>query len=141
MADSNGLSEFPIENIPNEHLLYLRVHWRHVEEGQLNPVAFQDKKPPDGRRAGLSTDWCRYATPEQTQAGGRQPAENYGVVKLVVGTIRGINGLTVEHAPIKDHPELPDNRAHTEVYGDKRDPEIRVNLLRAWRWVIEVAPP
>jgi hypothetical protein len=52
---------------------------------------------------------------------------------MVVGEIRGIPGLTVEHSP------LPENRSHTDVFGNK-DPEIRLRLLRTCLWMIRVAP-
>jgi hypothetical protein len=50
---------------------------------------------------------------------------------MVVGRVRAIPNLSVEHVP------LPENRAHTEVFG-KKDVEARVMLLRASRWVIPV---
>jgi hypothetical protein len=55
---------------------------------------------------------------------------------MMVGRVRAIAGLSVEHRPIKNHPVLKDNRAHTEIFGDKRDQQIRIGLMRAYRWVI-----
>jgi hypothetical protein len=50
-------------------------------------------------------------------------------VKLNVGKIRELLGLLVEHRPIQD------NRAHSEVVGEKT-PEIRVKLNRLAEMVI-----
>lgn len=132
MADADGLTDWPKEEIPDNHLLYMRVHRNNLDKfGEPNSVALKDNVPPEGGRPGLSVDWCRYSTPEETQGRTGKP-EKYGVVKMVAGTVRAIPGLTLEHAP------LPDNRAHSNIYGDKRDQEIRVLLTRALDWVIAV---
>lgn len=44
--------------------------------------------------------------------------------------IGGIDALVVEHTP-KD-----DNRAHSDVFGDKSDPEVRLKLARYSMWLI-----
>ena len=55
------------------------------------------------------------------------------VVRLNVGGVRAIKPLSVEHEP------EPDNRAHTEVFGDKKkDPEVRLKLQRLAEWVIRI---
>jgi methyl coenzyme M reductase subunit D len=41
----------------------------------------------------------------------------------------------VSHTPIQDCPELPDNRAHTDVIGEKTV-EVRVKLGRIVTWAI-----
>lgn len=38
--------------------------------------------------SGMPTDWEKYATPEQTRQRGRQPAEYYAIIQLVVGQVR-----------------------------------------------------
>ena len=112
----------------------MRVHRNNVStSGEPNAVALRDHSPPEGGRPGLSTDWCRYSNPQETQARTGRP-EKYGVVAMLAGTVRTIPGLTLEHDP------LPDNRAHSNIYGDKKDQEIRVRLTRCLEWVIAVPP-
>jgi len=48
--------------------------------------------------------------------------------------LRDLN-LEVVHAPIKDHPKIEDNRAHTHVQGI--DTEKRVKLLDLIKWEIK----
>ena len=72
----------------------------------------------------MSTDWEKYATANECRNRAKAPADN-AVIRVNAGRIRRIPGQTVEHAPI------PENRAHTEVYGDKKsDPEVRVRFLQ-----------
>jgi hypothetical protein len=133
VADTNGLIEWQKEDIPDPHLLYMRVHRNNVNKfGEPNTVALKDHAPPDGsKQPSLSVDWCRYSSPEETQGRTGQP-EKYGVVRMVAGVVREIQGLTVEHDP------LAENRAHSEIYGNKKDQEVRVLLTRACDWVIAV---
>ena len=78
----------------------------------------------------MSTDWCKYSTPEMTRARARIPSDN-GVLSLPVGEVRGIPGLSVIHTPDIENG----NRAHTDVKGItcERKTEIRVHLLRLHR--------
>ena len=84
--------------------------------------------------SGMSTDWEKYATAEQTRHRGRQPAENYAVIELVAGEVRGVPEQTVVHTPNR---EL-DNRAHTDVFGEKT-PEVRLKLMALYRMTISVS--
>jgi hypothetical protein len=86
----------------------------------------------------VSTDWSRYATAEETRrrALRSSPADN-AVLALNVGVVRAIPGQTVVHAPIQGHPEIPDNRAHTEVFGPK-NLETRAYFIANARLVIEL---
>src|SRR6266566_296830 len=92
------------EEIDNDQFLYLRVHQVKVWNGKLLPNAFDDHE------GGMSTDWARYSTPEQTRNRARKPELN-GVVQMGVGVVREIDALIVEHTP----DEEVDNRAHTDV--------------------------
>lgn len=132
MADTDRL-DWPAEEIPDDHKLYMRVHRNNVVNRELTPVALRDHAPPNGGRAGMSTDWCRYSSPEETRQRAKSSPDNYGVVEMVVSVVRAIPGVVVEHTP------EPKNRAHTDVFGDKKDQEIRVRLTRACHWVID--PP
>lgn len=114
---------WPGEEIPNEHSVFMRVHKNYLNAaGELIPGVFRDQG------AGMSTDWEKYSTAEETRARSKSPLDN-GVIKLSVGSMRLIEGLTVEHEPIEI------NRAHSEVFGQKT-PEARVKLLRLAQRVI-----
>jgi len=104
-----------IEPIPDEDLLYMRVHKSYYRNGELLPIAFRDH---DG---GMSTDWSKYARPEETRSRARDPSKN-GVISMVVEQVRAIERLAVEHVL------LPENRAHTNVIGEKTM-EIRAQLF------------
>lgn len=115
---------WPIEEIPDEDRLFMRVHFENIVDGEPGPGAFRD------HGGGMSTDWEKYSTPEESQGRAQRP-ELYGVISLVTGEVRSIPSLTVVHEP------LDDNRAHTEVFGEKRrDPEVRVKLTRMSQWEI-----
>jgi hypothetical protein len=96
------MSSWPIEEIPDPDTLYYRVH---VNDG-LGPNIFRER---DG---GMSVNWSKYRTAEDTRTKGarKQPSE-YGVIALVAGRIRSVQGLSVEHTPRED------NRSHSDVRG------------------------
>lgn len=115
-VDRVGL--WPIEEIPDTDDLYLRVHRRWFDQnGQLDAGCFRNHPEQTG---GMSTDWSKYATPDQTRRRElrSRPADN-AVVALNVGEVRAIPEQAVAHAPIQGDPDIPDNRAHAEVFGPK----------------------
>ncbi len=132
MADDNRLTEFEKEDIPDVDLLYLRVPKACQEEGELAPAAFRDREPPKGApgEPGMSTHWSRYATPKSAHGRSRHP-ERTGVVRMIVGEVRAIPRLTVQHTPTAD------DRSHTDVFGPK-DTESRLRLTRCCEWVIPI---
>ena len=112
------------EDIPNDTRLFMRVHIKTwVKDGQLVSGAFQNHE------GGMSTDWEKYATPQETQQRGRKSAQEYGVVSMKVENVRNVPHQTVEHEPEDD------NRAHTNVLGEK-DEEARLLLKRLTAWVL-----
>ena len=126
---------WPIEEIPDVDRLYMRVHRQWFKGSRVAPGFFQNR--PDEASGAMSTDWSKYATPEETRTRARRPELN-AVIELVVGEVRAIPQQVVRHAPIQDHPVLPDNRAHTDVAGPKAigDLEIQDNYARICRLVI-----
>jgi len=78
----------------------------------------------------MSVDWEKYSTRLETRDRAKTPKEN-GVVSLNVGGIRAVPGQSVLHTPILE------NRAHTDVLGEK-SPEARVLLRRIARWVVNI---
>ena len=93
-------------------------------DGTLATGAFRN------RGAGMSTDWSKYATPEETRQRRRVPGDN-AVVQMNVGQVRAVPGQSVTHTP------FPENRAHTDVFGEK-DEEARVLLRRASTIILEL---
>jgi hypothetical protein len=116
---------WPIEEIPSEHFLFMRIHAMYLKFG--DPIgAFKDIE------GGMSTDWEKYSTPQEARNRAKKPNDN-GIVKLNAGKVRELQGMAVRHTP------EPTNRAHSEVFGEKT-PEIRLKLNRLAEWVIALNP-
>lgn len=111
--------DWAVEPIPGEERLYYRVHKTSLNDTGVRPGAFRDVG------SSMSTDWEKYSTPEESRARARTPADN-AIVSLLTGGVRKIPPLRVEHSP---DPEL-NNRAHTDVFGNKKAPRVRVMLRR-----------
>ncbi|HVA18425.1 MAG TPA: hypothetical protein VMV59_12005 [Candidatus Dormibacteraeota bacterium] len=128
MADSVG---WPAEVIPDSDFVFMRAHRDHFPGGKLAPGLFRQ------RGGGMSVDWEKYSTPEETKNRAKQPADN-AVVKLSAAGIRAIQPLRVEHTP-----DYPENRSHSDVFDMPTDEslvEVRVRLLRITDVVIPTTP-
>lgn len=114
------------ELIPDQDMLYRRVHRKLINaSGGVRAGAFTDHK------GAMSTDWSKYSSPEETR--NRIigfASDEFAVISLPVGDVRAI-GQLVEHDPIAE------NRAHTNVIGEK-DAEVRLKMTRLCRIVIPV---
>lgn len=120
------------EVIPDEDYLFLRVHQNDIDdEGNPTPSAFINR--PKGS-SGMSVDWSRYCTSVKTRRRGAQPAERYSVVKFTVAKARTIPDQTVIHEP------TPDNRAHSEVFGNKTT-EVRERFMAIYEPEIALTAP
>jgi hypothetical protein len=121
-------SKFPIdiETIPDEDILYCRVHLSNIdkENGKIKPSAF-DPTPfenPDG----LSVNWSKYSNAEQTKQEvtlfGKK-VENYSVVSFLTLEVRNIS-LQVIHKPTK-------NRAHSLILNipPRKQNDARITML------------
>ena len=115
------------ENIPDEDSLYRWVHREKLTaNGGIRAGAFSDN------RGAMSTDWSKYSTPNETrQRAAIGTPEECAVIALPVGAVRVLD-QTVEHDP------LSENRAHTNVIGDKTDIEIRYKLQQISQIVIAI---
>ena len=113
------------ENIPDEDYTYRRINRVHVrtDDGTIRPGAFK----PYG--FGISVDWARYSTPQETRDRGGTPQDN-AVGQLLSNAVRAIEDQTVNHSP------LPANRAHSVIIGRNTE-KIRVLLTR----IVEVVIP
>ncbi len=119
--------DWEIEHIPDEDDAFMRAHSDHFRKGDLQPSVFRVR---DG---GMSVDWAKYSTPEQTRQRANQPLQN-AVISLPVLKIRGISGLDVRHAPTVA-PE-PLNRAHSNVLGI---PDSGVQLTKTRALLLDVS--
>lgn len=112
-----------IEPIPDQDVVFRRIHRNYLRAGDCPPGAFTDC---DG---GMSVDWSKYSDAEAARQRAKSPPDN-GVARLVARDIRVIEGLTLEHRPTKD------NRSHSEVLGEKSE-KVRMQLSRAALMVLQ----
>jgi hypothetical protein len=97
-----------IEHIPGPERLFMRVHVDLVRTRQLHPGIFREH---DGA---ISVDWEKYSRAEDTRGRGQSLPNENGVIALVTGDVRRIEGLSVEHEPLRS------NRAHSGIHGLRR---------------------
>jgi hypothetical protein len=118
------------EPIPDGDFLYMRVHKTWLKrDGSIGLGVFKNTPTPQD---GMSTDWQKYSTPEQTRGRvTRKPPNEYAVIRMLAGKIREIPKQIVTHTP---SPEV-DNRAHTDVFGEK-DEEVRLLFGRIFEFSI-----
>jgi len=117
---------WPVEFIPDDDVLYMRVHVNHVANGELLPGAFIDHE------GAMSANWQKYCpTPEEARAKARNPMKN-GVVSAIVQNIRKVP-MVVEHSP--DHVRC--DRSHTSIIGEK-NAETRTKLYDAFSWCLKI---
>ena len=117
MADALN---FQIEQIPDADSVFMRAHKGYIRDGNIATGVFKEQG------GGMSVDWDKYASPQDTKARAKNPADN-AILSLPVGGIRTIRDLDVKHTP------EPTNRAHSEVdLPDDREEltEVRVLLSR-----------
>jgi hypothetical protein len=60
--------DWPIEPVPDADLLFMRVHRNYIQNGKPNVGVFINHG--EGAQEGMSTDWSKYSTPEQTKKRG-----------------------------------------------------------------------
>ena len=113
--------DWQTEHIPDEDDVFMRAHRMFFKKGALQPGVFRS------HGAGMSADWEKYSSPEETRQRSQIPQEN-AVICLPVAKIRNIGNLGVEHTP------QPMNRAHSDVVGFPEGEdltEVRTLLLTA----------
>lgn len=117
-----------IEDIPDEDLVYRRVHKKLFSFPQpAYSVIFNVNNP------GMSTDWSKYSSPKETRNRAEMSTpEDNGVISLQTGEVRNINKLLVNYSPTKK------NRAHSIIIG-KRTEEIVIALSRIYKWEIKTS--
>jgi hypothetical protein len=142
MIEDITIMEFPIEEIPNEDLLYYRIHEENIDKDvthpnqRIKPIAF-DPHPKGSTQ--MSTNWDKYSTPLELQQLAKVPEKN-GIVSFSVEKVRNTpNPLQVIHDPILiEHFK---NQAHALIFDlppRKNDIRIRVKLRDICTWEIPI---
>ena len=111
---------FPVEEIPDADALFMRAHRNLLRDGQIVPGVFR------AQGEGMSVDWSKYASPEETQKRARKPIDN-AILALIAGEIRSAVGLAVNHTP------QPDNRAHSDVLLPQVDEDLTEARIKLGR--------
>jgi hypothetical protein len=128
------MEQWPQEDIPDDGLLYIRVHKQNItKDGTIRLAAFKDQKDPNvpDDPGALSSSWQKYCeTPELARAKARNPLDN-GVAGAIAGEVRRVPPLTVEHKPFMV------DRSHTDISGEKTI-DVRVALLKAFEWCLKI---
>jgi len=122
---------FPVEEIPDEDTLFMRIHYRILGKKGLHPGVFINHNNE------MSTNWSHYADAEVTKMQANlydKNPDDYGVIDMNVGNVRNIDGQTVIHNPI------PKDRAHTDVVGKKTE-KARLDFYELSSWVIPPPSP
>jgi hypothetical protein len=121
---------FSREQIPDADTVLMRAHKAHFIGGELRPSVFR------AQQGGMSVNWSKYATAEETKQQARNPAEN-AVLSLLAGGVRKIKDLNVTHTP------TPSNRAHSEILLPTEDSgltEVRLLLSRIATVALPLSP-
>lgn len=132
---------WPSEPVSPQDLLFMRVHKQYLRRpGRISASCIRNRRDSATGRVGMSTDWSKYATPEECRTRARGPDDN-GVIEMGAGGIeQEIPEQKVEHTPIQGRDDIPDDRAHTDVIGPKEeDPETQVLFSRKCRLVLDIA--
>src|SRR3989338_514239 len=110
---------FAKETINDEDDLYKRIPPinYNLDEDRVSSGVFYTSRP------NLSADWSRYRTPEESLNGYH---DNY-LIKLKAKYPRSVD-LEVNHDPIYNHPQYPDNQAHSLIEGNFKK-ESKANFL------------
>ena len=131
-ANKKPLDKWESEEIPDEDILYFRIHKSFIKDNKPDPDPGAFRDTGHGDQKAMSTDWCKYSTPSETKNRVIQydkDPSNYGVVEFNVKNIRDIPQKVI-HTPTPNR-----NRAHTSVKGEK-SPEIRLKIREIYKWTI-----
>lgn len=120
----------PSEEVPDPDWLYLRVHQRNLIAGNIARPAFD----PHGK--GMSVDWSKYSTPEQTRdrvrtvldkKGVPKDPANFRVARMRAGDVRDLSKVSPQQQVC--HTPREHNLAHCDVVGN-RDLETWLKFRR-----------
>jgi len=118
---------FPVEAIPDADALYVRAHRNILRDGHIVPGVFR------AQGAGISVDWSKYSSPEQTRLRAKKPPDN-AVMALIAGEIRTQVKLPVLHKPD------PENQSHSEVTLPENGEDLTEARIKPGRIATIVIP-
>lgn len=122
-----------VEEISDEDRMFYRI-----PQKQLGPEGIHEGVFRDRRGDGMSVDWEKYSTAQQTRERGRLDADEYGIVAFVAGQVRAIRvpPLSVVHHPVEG------NQAHSHIHGINGAKDMaRLKLFRLVKgWEIPPGP-
>lgn len=122
----DDIATWPIEDIPDGCIVYMRAHRDYFKGSQLRSGVFKPRG--DG---GMSVDWGKYSTAVASRLRAKEPAKN-SVIRLSAKAIRAIQSLQVKHAPDFER----NNRAHSNILGL---PEDKVDLTATRLDLLQIA--
>ena len=105
----------------------MRAHRNLLSDGRIVPGVFR------AQGAGMSFDWSKYSSPEQTRLRAKKPPDNV-VIALIVGEIRTQVKLPVLHKPD------PENQSHSEVTFPENGEDLTEARVKLGR-IAKVAIP
>lgn len=133
----------------DQHFLYLGIHqslWiKWVTLDRIQPHFFYSKHAIKG----LSLDWSKHSTPEETLKRLREPhLTKNGIIDLNVGKLRNCIeennfSLTIVHDPLREATKTrPINRAHTLIHGIPKcnKAKIRRKISKIAEWAPNMRP-
>ncbi|MEE9379224.1 MAG: hypothetical protein V3V33_14460 [Candidatus Lokiarchaeia archaeon] len=135
----------PQENFLDIHLLYRAVHkilwnkWPDLNKIYTNFFSFNQVIN------GLSVDWSKYATPEDTLNRRIDPnLTSNGIIEIIVGKLRECikqndYSITIQHYPLRIPPI---NRAHSLLDGITKinKAKIKRELSTIAQWAPNMKP-
>jgi hypothetical protein len=113
--------------IPPSHLVFRWIPSDFVDKKTGRPTPNNFKGLDQG---GVSVEWERYSDADKCKSHSMLSSE-VGVVQLVVGEVRHIDQLKVEHRPEPEHAE------HSLILGEHLDrdaKEAKVELANICVW-------
>ena len=138
MELKSGKTQYTIEEIPNEAILFYRIHTEYIDREEnddkkkIKPSAFDPQPKPHGTE--MSVGWKKYCSAQDIKDRAKKP-EKIGVVSFNSTEVReSPTVLNVAHRPTS-------NRDHSiifDVLSDANDPEIRIKLRRICQWEIPI---
>lgn len=139
----------PIESFLDEHFLYRGIHrifWMNWKDlNKIEPNLFSTKPEAEG----LSTDWSKYATPDDTLNRLRAPTLKVnGIIELNIAHLKftikeNKLPLTIKHDPIRvQKGRMRINRAHTLLIGIYKQNRAKMKrcLSKIANWVAGYKP-
>lgn len=135
----------PFKNFLDVHFFYRAVHkilwmkWPDLNKIYTNFFAFNQVIN------GLSVDWSKYATPDDTLDRRMEPKlTSNGIIEIAIGKLRknlkeNHFPITIQHNPIR---EQPINRAHSLLNGinNINKATIKRELSRIAQWAPNMKP-